>query len=116
VGPQWPPPAGVANLADAASKKAFPDWQVIEGYDDGFPTAAPVGSFKPNALGLYDLSGNAEEWCEDWYDASQKKRVLRGGSWVNHGPDSLFSSARGNIAPEARGVICGFRCVLAGAP
>ncbi len=42
---------------------------------------APVGSFKPNALGLYDLGGNALEWMWDGLDPKSGFRVVRGGGW-----------------------------------
>src|SRR5487761_2362181 len=61
---------------------------------------APVGSFTPNPLGIYDLAGNAMEWCQDFYDASQRQHVLRGGAWINCGPKSLLSSSREHAAPN----------------
>jgi hypothetical protein len=113
-GTTWPPPSGAGNFADMTSKLKHPEYTVIEGYDDDFAETSPVGSFKANALGLYDLSGNVWEWCEDWYNAEQKYRVLRGASWFSYGSRTLLSSSRGNGAPDARDLNVGFRCVLVG--
>ena len=77
-------------------------------------TTAPVGSFKPNGYGLFDMSGNAYEWCADWHnstyysnsplrnptgarrgdpgsprDGARENRVVRGGSF---GSNAIFLS------------------------
>ena len=111
-GTQYPPPAGAGNFADLTAREYFTNWPCIEGYRDGFVTAAPVGSFNSNTPGLYDLAGNAAEWVEDSYDGVSRRRELRGGAWVNTGPKSLWSSDRMAVAPERFSVITGFRCVL----
>ncbi|GLS05175.1 hypothetical protein GCM10007860_23250 [Chitiniphilus shinanonensis] len=92
-----------ANIADRSFKVFFepikgplPDWLVIWELDDGHPGTAPVGSFAPNALGLYDMSGNAWEWTTDrervYTTAPQvnpvgqspnPERIMRGASWDN---------------------------------
>ena len=71
---------------------------------------APVGSFKPNSYGLYDMAGNVWEWCQDWYDSDEHTRVLRGGSW-SYGTSYLRVAHRNYNGPYGRYLGNGFRCV-----
>jgi len=85
----------------------------------------PVKSYPPNGFGLYDMAGNAWEWCSDWYDvnaylrkANQHPqgpeegvhRVYRGGSWINPAKFQRCGE-RGRNLPETQSYIIGFRCV-----
>jgi formylglycine-generating enzyme required for sulfatase activity len=72
----------------------------------------PVGLKKPNELGLYDMSGNVREWCEDWYEDSGTNigfdRVQRGGGWIG-AEYCCESSYRGRYEANGKGPDQGFR-------
>jgi formylglycine-generating enzyme required for sulfatase activity len=113
-GTAWPPPADAGNFSgeEVTGHETNPRQKILPGYRDNFPRTAPVGSFAANAFGLFDLAGNAMEWCEDWFDGKQSRRVMRSSSFVD-GDRSLFiSSLRASDTPTARGANHGFRCVL----
>ncbi|MFN0126522.1 MAG: bifunctional serine/threonine-protein kinase/formylglycine-generating enzyme family protein [Verrucomicrobiales bacterium] len=115
-GYRWPPLPGTGNFSgeEAEGHEITPTQRILIGYQDSYPFTAPVGSFSPNKFGLYDLDGNAREWCADWLSPTHDRHVVRGGSFYAAFPASLAASYRYVDSPEGRSqVIVGFRCVLA---
>lgn len=118
------PPGRPGNFCDETAKAKLPGWgHIVEGYDDGYERTSPAGSFPQNPLGLFDLSGNAWEWCSDWYGAdcygrspvrdprgpeSGSSRILRGGGW-DADRFGLRCSCRDKANPAVRNVYEGFR-------
>ena len=116
-GVDWPPPPDFGNYSGEESREGMPAWWGVApgGYRDAFPRTSPVGSFAPNALGFYDLSGNVWEWCLDAYCPGGMARVIRGGSWSSDRPAYLRSANRIGKFPDARTDEIGFRIALAAA-
>ena len=118
-----------ANFCDSNCKF---DWKT-NNQNDGYKDTSPVGSYRPNGLGLYDMTGNVWEWVGDsyleykegYYGNSPKNnpslfpslpssaylRVLRGGSWTSD-VEHVRASNRYVHIPSSRGVDMGFRLAL----
>ena len=114
-GRAWPPVDGAGNFADEALRRQINAGQplaFIHGYDDGFATTAPVMSFAPNQLGLYDMLGNVGQWCEDWLSDEKEYRVTRGVSWQEYDAEDFGPQARKGCKPQGRNSETGFRVAL----
>jgi formylglycine-generating enzyme len=121
----------VANVGDATTAAKFERFSWALKARDGYVFTSPVGCFKPNAFGLYDMHGSAYQWCSDWFKSdyysespvddptgpgvgyrNRVARVLRGGSWYSR-PWECASGSRRWLGPASRECgEAGFRVAL----
>lgn len=97
--------------------------------DDGYAGTSPVEAFPPNGYELYSITGNAWEWCADWFDAEFHRtasrvnpqgpshgvaRVMKGGSFLCHKSycNRYRVGARSGNTPDSSTANIGFRCAL----
>jgi formylglycine-generating enzyme required for sulfatase activity len=120
--------AAVGNIADGTLKARYPDWKFATiAARDGHIYTAPVGRYKPNAWGLFDMHGNVSEWCADGFAADYYKRspvddppgpdgspfrMIRGGGWDTE-PGLARLANRPRFVPGYRTCGLGFRVTLA---
>ncbi len=103
-----------------------PYWESHFNFDDGNKGTSPAGHYRPNSFGLYDMHGNANEWCQDWYardyyekspsddptgPTSGSLRVVKGGCWY-YGAWFNRAACRLGDQPGIHGAVLGFRVVL----
>jgi formylglycine-generating enzyme required for sulfatase activity len=103
----------------------FPDHNTAE---DGYAGLAPVDAFPPNAYDLYTITGNAWEWCSDWFHPSfhvlatrlnpagplgGQSKVIKGGSYLCHKSycNRYRVAARSSNTPDSSTTNMSFRCV-----
>ena len=99
-----------ANGADVSFRKVLPT-ATISDCDDGYTFTAPVGSFKPNAFGLFEMLGNANEMIEDCYHSDYSGAPTDGSAWTTAEKDGTcgqfmrggdFTRFYGALRPAAR--------------
>jgi formylglycine-generating enzyme required for sulfatase activity/serine/threonine protein kinase len=118
----------IGNVTDGTFKAKFPKTiaSAAIAAQDGYVFSAPVGQYRKNGFGIYDMHGNVAEWCEDWHDkdyysrspaqdppgaSTGTNRVFRGGSWHSN-PRLCRSAQRTSFPPTFRKEYLGFRLVL----
>jgi sulfatase modifying factor 1 len=79
--------------------------------ENSYNETKDVGLKWPNALGLYDMSGNVWEWCWDLWSEEGSYRVFRGGSWLNRA-EHCRVAIRGDNWPGNRSNLIGFRLLF----
>ena len=110
-GDHYPPSWNDGNYAVAQDGRGDPQRIGL----DGIKGTAPVGSFKANMLGFYDLGGNVNEWMWDGMEKKTGKQVFRGGNWHDD-QRACTVTYRLRTVPRHRGNDLGFRLAVSLVP
>ena len=132
--PRRPAPEAVplGRHADAGGRHRCNVWQGkfpdVNTGNDGYSGTAPADAFEPNALGLYNTSGNVWEWCGDWFGTVHLRgeiedpkgppagdaRVTKGGSYLCHASycNRYRVAARTASTPDSSTGNMGFRLAM----
>jgi formylglycine-generating enzyme required for sulfatase activity len=110
-GNDLPPTYG--NFSDLTAKDNLSAWSGLNNYKDDYVVSCSIQESGLNEWGIYGMSGNVWEWCEDWFDSTRKTRIRQGGSWDFDGPEMLKIATYGFDTPNTRDDTVGFRAVAA---
>jgi formylglycine-generating enzyme required for sulfatase activity len=105
-----------ANIADQEYAKVFrDDPRPPIPCSDGYSHTSPVGSFKPNAYGFYDMSGNVWQWTNSCLKGDCSNAIFRGGGWNDPEPQSFKLTHFWGDRVIVRSFALGFRAIRSGA-
>ena len=118
------------NIADRTAQRRYAGWSIVADCYDNYVHTAPVGQFRANDFGLFDMHGNVREWVEDcrnsnlgnmpadgsaWTGGDCRVRAQRGFSWAE-GPQAFFPdlrfSNRNVTIPTFHSIYTGFRVAV----
>ncbi|MCU4581514.1 formylglycine-generating enzyme family protein [Acinetobacter gyllenbergii] len=120
--------ANVLDVSTTTTETNTATWRAFN-CNDGYAYTAPVGSFLPNAFGLYDVLANAREWVDDCWHANYQGApatavrwgaennglcnfpVLRGGAWIYNVHNVRTAYRNAYYSSQARSTMWGFRVV-----